>query len=61
MRLIRMDSPGRPPYSHTAPELCDQFSLVEDGIYALGKAHVHSTTSHGSFPNVAFETVPVLV
>ena len=38
-----------------------QFSSVQDGIYALGKAHVHSTPSLRSFPNVALETVPMLV
>ena len=38
-----------------------QFSSVQDGIYALGIAHVRSTPSLNSFPNVAFETVPMLV
>ena len=38
-----------------------QFSSVQDGIYALGKAHMHSTQSLRSFPNVAFETVPMFV
>ena len=36
-------------------------SSVEDGIYALGKAHMRSTRSLGSFPNVAFETVAMFV
>ena len=39
-----------------------QFSsvqLVQDGIYALGKAYMHCTPSLRSFPNVAFETVPM--
>ena len=31
------------------------------GIYALGKTHMHSTRSLRSFPNVAFETVPMFV
>ena len=34
-----------------------QFSLVQDGIYELGKAHMRLTPSLRSFPNVAFETV----
>ena len=38
-----------------------QFSSVQDGIYALGKAHMRSTPSLGSFPNVALETVSMLV
>ena len=38
-----------------------QFSSVQDGIYALGKAHMRSTPSLRSFPNVAFETVPMFV
>ena len=29
--------------------------------YALGKAHMRSTASLRSFPNVAFETVPTFV
>ena len=37
-----------------------QFSSVHDGIYALGKVHMRSTSSLRSFPNVAFETVPML-
>ena len=38
---------------------CDrmQFSSVQDGIYALGKAHMRSNPSFRSFPNTAFETV----
>ena len=35
-----------------------QFSSVQDGIYALGKAHMRSTPSLGSFLNVAFENSP---
>ena len=40
-----------------------QFSSVRGGIYiyALGKAHMSSATSLGSFLSVAFETVPMLV
>ena len=30
-------------------------------MYALGKAHMRSTTSLRSFPNVALETVPMFV
>ena len=37
------------------------FSSVQDGIYATGKAHMRSTLSLRSVPNVAFETVPMLV
>ena len=37
-----------------------QFRIVQDGIYALEKAHMRSTLIR-SFPNVAFETVPMLV
>ena len=34
-----------------------QFSSVQDGIHAIGKAHMLSTTSLWSFASVAFETV----
>ena len=34
-----------------------QFSSVQAGIYALGKAHMHPNPSLRSFPNVAFKTV----
>ena len=37
-----------------------QFSSVQYGIYALGKAHMRSTPSL-SFPNVAFETIPMFI
>ena len=37
-----------------------QFSSDQDGICALGKAHMRFTPSLGSFHNVAFETVPML-
>ena len=33
-----------------------EFSVVQDGIYALGKALIRSTPSLRSFINVAFET-----
>ena len=33
-----------------------QFSLVQDGICALGKTHTRSTPCLRSLPNVAFET-----
>ena len=36
-------------------------SSVQNGIYVLGKAHMCSTPSLRSFPNVAFETVPMFV
>ena len=38
-----------------------RFSFVQDSIYALGKAHIHSTPSLRSFPNVAFESVLMFV
>ena len=38
-----------------------QFSSVQDAIYALRKAHIRYTPSLGSFLNVFFETVPMLV
>ena len=38
-----------------------QFSSARYGIYALGKAHMRSTVSLRSFPNAAFERVPMLV
>ena len=37
------------------------FKTILDGVYALGKVHMRSTPPLGSFPNVAFETVPVFV
>ena len=42
-------------------EVVVQFSSVQDGIYALGKAHMRSTSSLRSFPNVVFKTVPTFV
>ena len=42
--------------------LCSpQLISVQDGIYALGKAHMCSTPFSEVFPNVAFETVPMFV
>ena len=38
-----------------------QFSSVQDGIYALGNAHIRSTPSLRSFPNGTFETVPMFI
>ena len=38
-----------------------QVSSVQEGIYALGKAHMRSTPSVGGFPNVTFETVLMFV
>ena len=38
-----------------------QFSSVQDGIYALAKAHMRSTSSLRRFPNVVFETIPMFV
>ena len=38
-----------------------QFSSVQGGIYALEKAHIHSTPSLRSFPSVTFETVPMFI
>ena len=38
-----------------------QFSSVQDGVYALGKAHMHLPLVSQKFPIVAFETVPVFI
>ena len=38
-----------------------QLNSVQDGICALGKAHMRSTPSLRSFPGVAFEMVPMFV
>ena len=38
-----------------------QFSLLPEGMYALGKAHKLSTSSLRSSPNIAFDTVPMSV
>ena len=34
---------------------------AQDGIVALGKAHMHSAPSLSSLPKVALETVPIFV
>ena len=46
-------------YVHSAVNM--HFTSVQGAIYALGKAHIRSTLFLRSFPNVPFETVPVLV
>ena len=38
-----------------------QLSSVQDGIHMLRKSHMHSSLSLRSFPNVAFEMVPMFV
>ena len=38
-----------------------QFSSVQDGIYALGKAHMRSTPSVRGFPNAASEMVLIFI
>ena len=38
-----------------------ELSSVQDGIYALGKAHMCSTPSLRRFPNGAFKTGPMFV
>ena len=45
----------------TNKQKTDVFCSVQDGIYALGKAHMRSTPSLRTFPNAAYETVPVIV
>ena len=42
-------------------ESMKQFSSLQDGIYALGKAHMRFPPPLRSFPNTAFETVPMFV
>ena len=44
-----------------AVTMLSSVSSAEDGAYVLGKAHMGSTPSLRSFPNVAFETVSVFV
>ena len=39
----------------------DHFSSVQDGIYALVKAHMRSISSHRSLPDAAFGIVPMFV
>ena len=41
--------------------ICAPPRSVQDGIYALRKAHMRSTPSLRRFPNFALETVPVFV
>ena len=49
------------PKLHIENRSSVQFSSAQDGIYALGKAHMRFTPSLRSFPNVALERVPMLV
>ena len=51
---------ARSHFSQTSQFRVD-FSSVQDGIYALGKAHMRSNPSLRSFPSVVFETVPMRV
>ena len=51
--LLGLHSAERSPFGSV------QFSSVQDGIYALGKAHMYSTPSLRSSPNIAFETAPM--
>ena len=44
--------------AHSHGDRSVQFSSVEDGLYALGKAHMRSTPPLSNFPSVALETVP---
>ena len=68
MGISSMGNSGRFPQGESAateahyPTLSSpvQFSSVHDGMYAFGKAHMRSTPSFRSFPNVALETVPML-
>ena len=57
-------------HSHQRNNFCDvssvrfgsvQFSSVQEGIYAPGKAHVWSIRSIRGFPNAGLETVPMFV
>ena len=36
-----------------------RFNSVQDGVYALGNAHMRFTSSFRRFPNIAFDTVPM--
>ena len=71
-KYIYIHSPSlvKVPHRQFAPTTCNQItrlipiivnSSVQDGMQVLKKAHMHSTPSLRSFPNVAFETVPMLV
>ena len=46
-------------HSYVMLEESARFTSVQNSIYALGGAHMRSIPSVRSFPNVAFETVPV--
>ena len=48
-------------YSDLYSWLYDQFNSVQYSVYAFGKACMRPTPSLRSFPNVAFETVPMFV
>ena len=48
-------------YSDLYSWLYDQFSSVQYGVYAFGKACMRPTPSLRSFPNVAFKTIPMFV
>ena len=37
------------------------FSSIQDGIYALTKAHMHSNPSLRSLPNIASQTVSMFI
>ena len=56
-------APHSHPPSFFSSSVCSPFlfSSVQDGTYALGKAHMSSAPSVISFPNVAFETFVVVV
>ena len=38
-----------------------EFSSIQDGVYALGKAHMRTTPFPRNFPNAALETVVMFV
>ena len=44
------------PFTEPLDSAILRFSSVQDGIYALGKAHMRSAPCLKGFPNVAFET-----
>ena len=64
-KRVPRESRDRDNYMPNAKEVTTnstvQLSSVQDGIHALGKAHMSSTPSLRSFPNVAFETGPMMV
>ena len=58
--ILKLNESGRQKLGrYRSPPV--QFSSVQDGISALGKAHVRSTASLRRFPSVALETVPMLI